>query len=146
MFNTLDGSVILLTYKGKILLITQNNNQLRPTQETWCFISGVKEDSQSFEEAIVRRVANLTHIELPQVELLSRWVYRERKKYFYRAQLTDKDVNNIFRDEWQAIDFFTAQEIGKMQLTNLTKIFMEKHKDLFQELSPIQTPSYSTFS
>lgn len=134
MTTNVDASVILLTYKGKVLLLLEENTPIRSKLDVWTFISGVKKKTDSFEKAIIRKVDAEMQIKLPAVAFLSNWTYDGKKKYFYHAQLTDKDVNNIQRSEARTIDFFTLKEIEKMQLDPLTKLFVAKHKDFLDRL------------
>ncbi len=129
-----DASVILLTYKGKILLLLQENSPIRSTRDVWTLLSGVKNKNESFEDAIVRKIKVEMQISVPSVEFLSNWNYDGKKKYFYRASLTDQQVNNILREEGQAIGFFSLQELAKLPLENLTKLFIAKHRDLLENL------------
>lgn len=129
-----DASVILLTYKGKVLLLLEEIAPVRSVLDTWSFISGAKNKKESFEEAIIRQVKTEMQVQLDGVTLLSHWTYDGRKKYFYHALLSDKDVNNIQRSEARTIDFFTLKEIEKIKLEPLTRLFIEKHRKYLEDL------------
>ena len=115
-------SLILLTYKGKALLMYKTDSANDSEQHDWCFIGGEKGEDESFEEAMSRRVTIEASIELEEVEYLS--------KSCYHARLTDDNVNNIKRDERQLLDFFTLREVQKLPLSQATKLFVEKHGTL----------------
>lgn len=129
-----DGSLILLTYKGKVLLLLEESSPVRSASDVWSFIAATTVKKESFENAIIRQVKEEMQIHLAAVTFLSNWTYDGRKKYFFHASLTDKDVNNIQRSEARTIDFFTLKELEKVKLEPLTKLFIQKHNDLLQSL------------
>lgn len=134
MTSNKDASLILLTYKGKVLLLLEEIAPIRSALDIWSFIAGAKNKKESFEEAIIRKVQDEMQIKLDSVTFLSNWTYDGCKKYFYHALLTDKDVNNIQRSEARTIDFFTLKEIEKIKLEPLTRLFIEKHRIVLEEL------------
>ena len=101
-------------------------------QSDWCFIGGVKEKDKSFEETIFRDVEREANIKLAKVELLSELIYKNRRKHFYHAKLSDENVNDIKREDGQTLDFFTPQELEKLPLTSSTRLFLIKHKTLLE--------------
>lgn len=115
-------SLILLTYKGKALLMSRTNSAIDPEEHGWSLIGGVKKDDESFEEAMSRRVEKETSIRIETIEFLS--------KYCYLARLTDDNVNNIKRDERQLLDFFSPRDLQKLNLLESTKLFMIKYGSL----------------
>lgn len=88
----------------------------------WSFISGIKENKESIENAMTRRVEKETGIKIENVEYVS--------ESCYHARLTDDNVNKMQRAENQLLDFFTLKEINKLFLSNLTAQFMLKHSTL----------------
>ncbi|MEK7573884.1 MAG: NUDIX domain-containing protein [Patescibacteria group bacterium] len=122
----MDGKItrglILLTYKGKALLMNKSNSSIDREKHPWCFIGGVKGEAESFENAMKRRVETETGIAIKEVELIS--------ESCYHARLTDDDVNRIKREENQLLDFFTIKDIRKLFLSNTTAQFVSKHSEL----------------
>lgn len=114
--------LILLTYKGKALLMYRTDSAIDAKQHEWCFIGGEKDDEESFEEAMARRVEKEAGIKVEEVERVS--------ENFYHARLTDDNVNNIKRDERQLLDFFNLREVQKLPLSKSTRQFVLKHADL----------------
>ena len=115
-------SLILLTYKGKVLLMYRSDSAIDVQKHEWCLIGGEKGKDESFEEAMTRRVEKEANIKIDEVEFVS--------KNCYHARLTDDNVNNIKREERQLLDFFTLREIQNLSLTEATKQFIEKHGSL----------------
>lgn len=132
MGKKIDSSIILLTYKGKVLLMMQESRPAVLKQGTWSFIGGLKEENESFEESIVKEVKGEMHITIFGVEFLSSLFYEDRINYLYHAALTDDNVNNIERDEGKSFDFFSLQELEKLPLAPSTRLFIEKHRDLLE--------------
>ncbi|MBI2442383.1 MAG: NUDIX hydrolase [Candidatus Levybacteria bacterium] len=144
MIYAIDASLILLTYKGKVLLTIRNNTSpIRSKQDIWSFIAGIRKQKESFDQAIQRKVSETTGILLPQVTLLSHWVYNKKKKYFFHAELTDEQVNNLERKEGEVIDFFSHDELAKLSLDRLTTLFIAKHKDLLEKMPRSSSRNYS---
>lgn len=114
--------LILLTYKGKALLMYKTDSAIDVKQHEWCFIGGEKNSEESFEEAMARRVEKEAGIKVEEVERVS--------ENFYHAELTDDNVNNIKRDERQLLDFFNLREVQKLPLSKSTRQFVSKHANL----------------
>ncbi len=113
---------ILLTYKGKALLMYKSNGPIDRENHPWSFIDGVKEKKESFENAMARRVKKEMGIKIEKIELVS--------EYCYHARLTDDNVNQIQRSEGQLLDFFTLKELEKLYLSGTTAQFVSRHKEL----------------
>src|SRR3989344_9505214 len=122
MDNKISPVSILLTYKGKVLLMHKKNGPTDEEKHAWCFIGGVKEDRESFENAMSRRVEKEAGIKIENVEFVS--------ESCYHARLTDDNVNKIQRAENQLLDFFTLGEVKKLFLSNTTAQFISKHSAL----------------
>ena len=114
--------LILLTYKGKALLMYKTDSAIDTDQHEWCFIGGEKNGEESFEEAMARRVEKEASIKIDEVEFVS--------KNCYHARLTDDNVNNIKREERQLLDFFNLREVQKLPLSESTRQFVSKHSAL----------------
>ena len=122
MDNKISPVSILLTYKGKVLLMHKKNSVIDEEKHPWCFIGAVKEKSESFEKAMTRRVQKEMGIKIENIEFVS--------EFCYRAQLTDDNVNKIQRAENQLLDFFTPNEVKKLFLSRTTEQFITKHGSL----------------
>lgn len=106
-------SLILLTYKGKILLMHKTNGPRDEENHPWSFIGEACEKRESFENALVRRVEKEAGIKIENVEFVS--------ESCYHARLTDENVNNIQRAENQLLDFFSLEELDKLFLSKPTR-------------------------
>lgn len=114
--------LILLTYKGKALLMYKSNGPIDEEKHPWCFIGGIKGEKESFEKAMARRVEKETGIKIEKVEFVS--------EFCYHARLTDDNVNKIERAENQLLDFFSLKESKKLFLSSTTTQFISKHGNL----------------
>lgn len=128
----MDQSIILLTYKGKVLLMHKDYILATLDQNPWRFISGVKEKDESFEETIQREVEKETSIQLKTIEL----VEQDEKKYFYHTNLTDDNVNNIVRRDGKILEFYSLKELDKLSLSLSTRLLIARHKDLLGKVVP----------
>lgn len=100
----------------------KSNSSIDKEQHPWCLIGGIKEEKESFENAMVRRVEKEMGIKVDKVEYVS--------EYCYHARLTDDNVNKIQRAENQLLDFFTLKEVKNLSLSNTTAQFISKHGTL----------------
>lgn len=119
--NSPQGS-ILLTYKGKVLLMHKSSSSIDKEKHAWCLIGGIKDRKESFESAMSRWVEKEMGIKVDKVEYVS--------ESCYHARLTDDNVNKIQRAENQLLDFFTLGEVKKLFLSNTTSQFISKHSAL----------------
>jgi len=131
--NSVASGLILLTYKGKVLLMHKQKSVIDEEQHPWCLIGGIRGKKESFEKALSRRVENEAGIKIANVQFLS--------EYCYHAELTDDNVNKIQRKEHQLLDFFNPREIGKLFLSSSTQQFMAKHGE---DINPIVSLTYSS--
>lgn len=120
--DNVSPSLILLTYKGKALLMHKQNSVIDEEKHPWSFIGGIKENRESFENALSRRVEKEMGIKIENVEFVS--------ESCYHARLTDDNVNKIQRAENQLLDFFTLKEVHKLFLSIQTAQFISKHGSL----------------
>ncbi len=104
-----------------------------PPQLLWRLISGEKEDPESFEQAICRRIKHTTKLELTNIQLLSSATHK-KGKHFYHGELTDKDVNSIERREGQRLEFFTLSELEKLTLTSATEGLLNEYRNTVEKL------------
>lgn len=122
----ISSSLILLTYKGKILLMHKKSGVMDEEKHPWCLIGGIRENKESSEAAISRRVEKETGIKIENVELIS--------EFRYHAALTDDNINNMQRAENQLLDFFTIKDLQKLFLVDSTREFVLNHADLIKKL------------
>lgn len=129
----IESGLILLTYKGKVLLMLKNKPAL--LSHLWRFIAVDKEDGKTFEELLSSRVNREMSVRISSIEFISKIRYDGTTKYFYHARLTDKDVNTIERAEGQDINFYSTNELDSLPVTASTKLFIIKHRDLIRDIS-----------
>ena len=122
MNNTNSSGLILLTYKGKVLLMHKQKSVVDEEKHPWCFIEAVKDEKESFENALSRTVEEEAGIRIDNVEYVS--------ESCYHAKLTDDNVNNIKRGENQLLDFFNPRELKKLFLSKPTQEFISRHRSL----------------
>lgn len=114
--------IILLTYKGKALLMYKFESAIDDEQHEWTFIRAIKKSKESLKETICIIVEKEVGIKIEDVEEIS-------DKYFH-ARLTDKNVNQIIRKEGQLLDFFSLGDLQKLHLEAETKAFVDQHSSL----------------
>lgn len=140
MGNKTDSSLVLLTYKGKVLLKLHNSNPeiydnpINTTANSWSFLNASKSKHKSLKEGIIAKALNETGIVLQNVTDLVCIELDDRKHEFFHAYLTDDNVNNMQRREGQTLQFFTIKELNKLNLTQLSRLFVDNHKEILENL------------
>ena len=132
--HKLNESLVLLTYKEKILLMIRNYVFNSGLQKTWCMIGGEKGNNESFEKTIIRKIKEEMNIEISGVKLLSVAPSDNKNTYFYHGKLTDNNVNFIERAEGQELQFFDIKELDKIQLATSADLFFSQNRDIVEEL------------
>ena len=134
MIRKSSESLILLTYKEKILLMIRNYDLTARLKKTWHMIGGKKENNESFEKTIARCIKEEMNIEISNVKLLLISPFGDKDIHFYHGKLTDNNVNCIERAEGQELQFFNLKELDKLQLAASTNLFFTQHRDTVEEL------------
>jgi len=60
-------SLILLTYKGKVLLMHKQKSVIDEELHPWCLIGGIKGAKESYEKALSRRVESEAGIKIDNI-------------------------------------------------------------------------------
>lgn len=134
MINKSNESLILLTYKEKILLMIRNYVFNSGLKKIWCMIGGKKENNESYEKTIVRKIKEEMNIEVCNVKLLLVSPLHDKNIHFYHGKLTDNNVNRIERAEGQELQFFNLKELDKLQLAASANLFFTQNRDTVEEL------------
>lgn len=135
-----ESCLVLLTYKGKILLKLFEDDPLilndpyMVRTHVWEFIEGKKGSDESFLDAILKKVEKTTSIRLTNIDLLSTILSNREKRYLYYAKLTDEQVNNMVRQEGHLLQFFSFKEIESLSLSQATLLFISKHRDFMENI------------
>ena len=132
--HKLNESLILLTYKEKILLMIRNYVVNSGVQKTWCMVGGEKGINESFEKTIVRKIKEEMSIEISDVKFLLNSPSDNKNTHFYHGKLTDNNVNFIQRAEGQELQFFNLKELGKLNLTTSADSFFTENRNIVEEL------------
>jgi NADH pyrophosphatase NudC (nudix superfamily) len=120
--DRISPGLILLTYKGKVLLMHKQKSVIDQEKHPWSIISSIKDKSESFEKTLAKRVHKEMGIKIDNVEPVT--------QFYYHAKLTDNNVNNIKRSENQLLDFFSLKETKKLLLSSETAKFISNHASL----------------
>ena len=134
MIHKSSESLILLTYKEKILLMIRDYVFNSGLKKIWRMIGGKKEGNESFEKTITRKIKEEMNIEISDVKLLLISPSDEKGTHFYHGKLTDNNVNRIQRAEGQELQFFDLKELDKLQLAASANLFFTRHRGQIEEL------------
>lgn len=134
MIRKSSESLIFLTYKEKILLMIHNYVFNSGLKKIWCMIGGKKQNNESYEKTIVRKIKEEMNIEVGAIKLLSISPLDDKDIHFYHGKLTDNNVNRIERAEGQELQFFSLKELDKLQLAASASLFFTQHRGAVEEL------------
>ena len=116
------AALILLTYKGKALLMYKYENSIDDEDHEWTFIRVVKKGKEPIKNTLAKMVWKEAGIKVDEIEFVN--------DNFYHARLSDNEVNNIKRDELQLLNFFTLNEVRNLTLSPSTKNFVTEYGNL----------------
>jgi hypothetical protein len=133
----MDQSIILLTYKGKVLLMQKDHILATVEQQPWHFISGVKGKNESCEQTIQREVEKVTSIQLGTIDFLGSDTGEGEKKHFYHTRLTDDNVNKIVRQSGKVVGFFSLKEVDKLLLSLTAQLLITRYKYLLTDANQL---------
>jgi ADP-ribose pyrophosphatase YjhB (NUDIX family) len=134
MIHKFNESLVLLTYKEKILLMIKNYVFNSGLQKTWHMIGGEKENNESSEKTIARKIKEEMNIKINDVRLLLVTPSENKDTYIYHGKLTDNNVNLIERAEGQELQFFDLDELDNLQLAASADLFFSNNKNIVEEL------------
>lgn len=127
-------SLVLLTYKEKILLMIRNHVFNSGMKKIWNMIGGEKASNESPEKTITRCIKEEMKIEISEVKFLLVTPSDNKNTHFYHGKLTDNNVNLIQRAEGQELQFFDLKELNKIQLTASADLFFTENKEIVEKL------------
>jgi ADP-ribose pyrophosphatase YjhB (NUDIX family) len=134
MLQKLNESLVLLTYKEKILLSIKNYAFNSGVQRIWSLIGGEKKNDESMEKIISRKIKEEMKIEIDDIKFLLVNSSENKDTYFYHGKLTDNNVNLIERSDGQELQFFNLKELSKIQLASSAHVFFTQNKNIVEEL------------
>jgi len=126
-------SSIVLTYKGKMLLLSPDTPQISPSQYAWDLIGGRYTDTESSEQSIQRKIKHITKLDLKNIKLLASKL-QNRNECIYHGELSDSDVNSMQRREGQRLEFYTLTELEKLTLSHAAAGLLAEYKEAVEEL------------
>lgn len=126
------SSSIVLTYKNKVLLLSQDIDEKGTELSLWSFIGGKKRGTESHEQTVRRRVKYNTNLELKEIKCLQSKT--RGRDYYYHGRLSDFEVNHIERREGERLEFYTLKEVDALTLSEKTQDFWKEFKDNVEEL------------
>jgi ADP-ribose pyrophosphatase YjhB (NUDIX family) len=134
MIRKLNESLILLTYKEKILLMIRDYVFNSGERKIWNMIGGKKEHNESCEKTIIRKIKEEMNIKISDVKLLLISPSDDKNTYFFHGKLTDSNVNLIERAEGQELQFFDLKELNKLKLATSADQFFTQNKTIVEDL------------
>ncbi len=140
MANKKDLSLIILTYKNKVLLRLHSSNPLSLSSQAnakdniWSFLNVSREKNNTLKSSILSKVERETGIKLTGATLLLDTEIDDRKKRFFHAELNDNNVNEMHREEGETLHFFAIKELNDLRFTKSTKYFLEENSSMIQSL------------
>lgn len=129
-----EASLVILTYKGRILLILRDNNPEVVSPNHWAVPGGVKEINETFEQTALREIKEELNIDLKNLKFLVELKYLDRFKKLYFSTLSEAQVKEIILYEGQKFDFFTPEEASHLLLARSTKLFFDSYLHLIKSV------------
>jgi hypothetical protein len=129
------STLVLLTYKGKVLLTFQEADPTLSLTVFWSFLGGVAQKNMQMRDSALQLVEEKIGITLSSVTLVAVQMINNSLEHFYATQLSDDEVNHIVRSEKQMLSFFSLSELKNLTLSTNTRYFATRYADLVKEKS-----------
>jgi NADH pyrophosphatase NudC (nudix superfamily) len=122
----MDGISVVIKKDNKYLMLQQSKK--KPFSLKWMAVSGEIEKGETPEEAVIRETGEETSLD---IEIVGKIItltadYKTEKLHFFIANWKGGEVK-IDPREAIAFGWFTYEEILKLDLMNVTKIFFGKY-------------------
>ncbi len=130
-----EASVYLtvLTYKGKILLKRVVDFSHPTNSNPWSLFGGV----QQSEVLIMQELQNDLGVTIPLKPFMDSTVVSNSRSIYY-ANLSDKEVNEIQRDDRRELQFFSFHEIEKLILETSAKEMISNGNNTLRAVCSMQ--------
>ncbi|MBP7785678.1 NUDIX domain-containing protein [Patescibacteria group bacterium] len=125
----------LIIYKEKVLLLLRDNISEITDPNKWQTIGGYVEEGESFDMAIKREIKEEAGLSPSSIKYYGKIINKGHIIGIYISYLTDEEVKEIkLGNEGQALNFFTLDEIQKLDLTPPSKMYFEKYLSQIERL------------
>ncbi len=132
MITNIPQSSVLLTYKGKILLITPDVNlETGVSVKPWSLIGGQTINKETSKQVIQRKIKSATKLDFENIELLPS---KNKNRNFFYIELTDNQVNSIERRDNEKLEFFTLKELDKLNLNETTALLFNEYREEVEKI------------
>ena len=123
----------LITYDKKVLMLLRDNDPNIPDPDCWQLIGGNLEVNETPIEALIREIEEESNLKISKDEpiKIGEIIVPEKQQYFlYWIKLSEEKIEDIkLGNEGQKIDFFSIQELDKMNLGPLVYNYLQKFKE-----------------
>ena len=125
----------LIIYKNRILMLLRDNISEIADPNKWQTIGGYVEDRESLDSAIKREIQEEANLTPSNIKLLGKLIGKNHVIGIYISYLTDEEAMQVkLGNEGQALNFFTLNEIIKLDLTPTSKMYLEKYLPQIEKL------------
>ena len=127
------SSGALITYSKKMLMLLRDNNPNIPDHDCWQLIGGYSEANEAPIETLIREVKEESSLQIKKdvpIEI-GKIIIPEKQEYFlYWIKLSEEKIKDIkLGNEGQKIDFFSVEELSKINLGPALLNYLQKFKE-----------------
>lgn len=137
------GVVIIFLWRHQFLLILRDDKPDILSPNTWCPVTGGREDPEDFWQAAVREAQEEIGIVPENMAMLG---VSRKGNAFFCGQLTDKEKELIVLGEGQRYDFFHIENVLRLKefglLGGAMSIYLEQYPSVFQKMADTEQPPY----
>jgi len=127
------SSGALIVYNKKVLMLLRDNNPKIPDPNCWQLIGGYLEANETPIEALIREVNEESNLQITKNEPIEigKIIVPEKQEYsLYWIKLSEEKVKDIkLGNEGQKIDFFSIEELDRMNLGPIVFGYFQKFKE-----------------
>jgi 8-oxo-dGTP pyrophosphatase MutT (NUDIX family) len=137
--RTAAGVVVFLVWRHQYFLILRDDKPEILSPNTWCPVTGGREEAENFPQAAHRELAE--EIGLVPQDLIMLGVSIKGNGFFF-GRLTDEENQAIRLGEGQYFDFFSYDHLSKIIISGAMKVYLDRYPEIFRTMAESEKPPF----
>lgn len=135
------GVVILLVWRQKFFMILRDNKPEILFPNTWCPVTGGREEDENLEQAALRELKE--EVGFVPRDLATLGVSIKGNGFFF-GRLSDEEKEAIVLGEGQKFDFFSWDELLNINFAGAMKVYVDRYPEVFRRMAETERPPFGS--
>jgi 8-oxo-dGTP pyrophosphatase MutT (NUDIX family) len=135
------GVVIFLVWRHQFFLILRDDKPEIASPNTWCPVTGGRDDPENLYEAARRELVEEIGIEVTDFIMLG--VSMKGNGFFF-GRLTDEERKSIVLGEGQDYAFFTYDDLPLEKMSGAMLIYIKRYPEIFRIMAETEKAPYGS--